>query len=204
MKISNMLVLKSSDVSSCKFQHLASVDSSNPLPLCDNRKERQREHKIHCNNDWNSGLCMLFFPCFHIFCNTVNGQLCHIRRIICGTDLTERPTAYTHTHKQKTHTRKHAQTRARAHKRTRTNTRAPHTHAQARTNTRAPHTHKQTNNTHTQARTRTHKRARAHKHARTKHAHTHTHCSVELETLCLLTEFINKIWTGILNLFLFK
>ena len=136
MKISNMLVLKSSDVSSCKFQHLASVDSSNPLPLCDNRKERQREHKIHCNNDWNSGLCMLFFPCFHIFCNTVNGQLCHIRRIICGTDLTERPTAYTHTHKQKTH--KHKQkTHTRKHAHARTNARVP-------TNTRAPNTHTHT------------------------------------------------------------
>jgi hypothetical protein len=160
MKISNMLVLKSSDVSSCKFQHLASVDSSNPLPLCDNRKERQREHKMHCNNDWNSGLCVFFFPRFHIFCNTVNGQLCHIRRIICGTDLTERPTAYTHTH---THTQtkntqgKNAQTRAHhthTHTHTHTNTNKKHTHASthkhahARTNARVP-TNTRVPNTHT-------------------------------------------------------
>ena len=62
MIILNTIVLKSIDVSSCKCQHLTCGDSSNPLPLCDKRKERQREHKMHRNSDWNTGLCVLFFP----------------------------------------------------------------------------------------------------------------------------------------------
>ena len=94
--ISNILNRKSRGVSSCKFQHLTSEDSSNPPPLCDNRKEVNGMKGS--SNNWKIGLCVLFFPRFHTFCSAVNGQLFHIWRMICGIDSTGRLTAYTHTH----------------------------------------------------------------------------------------------------------